>query len=444
MYKKIWIVLLFLIFLCSCSADTSPNTSQYDNSQSCSTDTASISSQYDDSQYCLDNIDVICKQDKNYTILSNEEATIFYYSIKDNNGDIIDAGYHNYRGSFDIYKNGKFLTLDYGYGGNAWHARYYDLSNGRISRFFERPIQISNELVAYFTLRDLDNAIVLVIQNMFDPNTYYKEIVRDFSDFVFKDEVEAEFLENDTKLKISYWIKPDNQKITEIIDFSECALTTDQTTGFNTQYDYEVENNTIKIISHHYDPQEPQIIVPEEIDGKPVSILEADAFYQHQNTSAIILPQNLKMIKGGPFYRCYSLKEISIPSNVQQIDANPFFRCSSLTKITVEPSNAYYSDLDGVLFDKEKTQLIAYPEGKTLETYVVPKTVKKLNIDSFGYHTMIKELTILSNVTDFPDGNMFVYPNDITLVVEPGSAAEQYAKEYNLNYEILTQSTGDN
>lgn len=218
MYKKIFIVLLAIIFLCSCSTDSSQITSQYDNFQSCNTDTLPILSQCDHSQYCLDNIDVIYKQGENYKILSNEEVTIFYYSIKDDNGNIIDAGYHNYRGSFDIYEKGEFLTLDYGYGSNIWYERYYDLSNGRISRFFERSIQISNELVAYFMVRDFDDAIVLVIQNVFDQSNYYKEITRDFSDFVLKDYVEAEFLEDDTKLKISYWIKPDDQKVTEIID----------------------------------------------------------------------------------------------------------------------------------------------------------------------------------------------------------------------------------
>lgn len=80
MYKKIFIVLLAIIFLCSCSTDSSQITSQYDNFQSCNTDTLPILSQCDHSQYCLDNIDVIYKQGENYKILSNEEVTIFYYS----------------------------------------------------------------------------------------------------------------------------------------------------------------------------------------------------------------------------------------------------------------------------------------------------------------------------------------------------------------------------
>ena len=221
MYKKICMLLLGVIFLCSCSTSTSQTTSQDDTSQLTSIDTTQTLSQQEYSKYYLSDIDVLYKQDKNYKILSNEDVTIFYYIVTDDEGYIIDTGYHDYRGSFDIYQKGKFLTLDYGYGGNSWHERYYDVSNGRVSRFFERPIQVSNELVAYFTFRDSDNAIVLVVQNMFDRSTYYQEITRDFSDFVFKDEAEAEFLENDTKLKISYWTKPNDQKVTEIIDLCE-------------------------------------------------------------------------------------------------------------------------------------------------------------------------------------------------------------------------------
>lgn len=221
---------------------------------------------------------------------------------------------------------------------------------------------------------------------------------------------------------------------------SSCTPIVEQTTLSNTEYEYQIENDIIKITHHRSDFGETKIVVPVEIDGKPVAVLGAETFYQHKNIVSVILPQTLTTILGSPFYRCYALQECNIPANVRQIDANPFFRCSSLTQITVDSSNAYFSAVEGVLFDKGQTTLISYPEGKTNEKYVIPKTVKKLSIDSFGYHTKLKEITILSNVIDFPDGNMFIYPDDIKLIVESGSAAEQYAKKQNLNYETVLQS----
>ena len=208
------------------------------------------------------------------------------------------------------------------------------------------------------------------------------------------------------------------------------------------EYDYEIVDDGVKIISHK-DYEEDSIIIPEEIEGKPVKALGRDAFYQHKNTVTITLPESLMTIDGSPFYRCYSMNEITIPSGVTEISSNPFFRCSALTEIRVALGNTCYSAMDGVLFNADKTELISYPEGKLSESYTVPKSVKKLNIDSFGYETKLKRLTIPSNVVEFPDGSMFVFPEKITLIVESGSVAEKYAIDNELKYEIKDLTSAD-
>ena len=206
----------------------------------------------------------------------------------------------------------------------------------------------------------------------------------------------------------------------------------------NSAFEYEIEKNAEVAIVRYNNSNETNVIIPGKLDGKPVTILKSDAFYQNENAESIFLPQSLTTIEGSPFYRCYSLKEIHIPAKVKKIDSNPFFRCSSLTQITVATDNLYYTELDGVLFNKDKTQLIAYPEGKTDRSYIVPLSVRKMDIDAFGYHPNLKEVTILSNVEDFPEGNMFVFPNDIKLYVEAGSMAERYAKSNDLNFELIS------
>ena len=202
-------------------------------------------------------------------------------------------------------------------------------------------------------------------------------------------------------------------------------------------YEYETVDGGIRILSHYYDEEETQIELPEEIDGMKVVSLGPNAFYQHKSVASITLTNNVKSLEGSPFYRCYSLKELVIPASVEKIEGNPVFRCSSLEKIAVDPDNEVFSAVDGVLFNKERTRLIAYPEGKTAENYTIPETVTEIYGDAFGYHTRIKKLMIPANVTVFPDYNMFVYPEDIVLYIEAGSAAENYAKEYELQYEII-------
>ena len=110
-----------------------------------------------------------------------------------------------------------FLVLDYGVGGNTWHERYYDTAKGAVSRFFEKPVQNTDRLIAYFEVRDNPD-IVLVVRDIFDTAQFYKEINRDFSSFVITDQAKCEFIDNNTRLKLTYWTNPNDEEITEIID----------------------------------------------------------------------------------------------------------------------------------------------------------------------------------------------------------------------------------
>ncbi len=203
-------------------------------------------------------------------------------------------------------------------------------------------------------------------------------------------------------------------------------------------YEYDADMGGIRILEHRYSDTDEEIRVPQKIDGKPIVALGKDAFYQHKKTNAIYLPDGLRRLEGAPFYRCYSIVSLRIPASVAYIESNPVFRCSSLTDIRVDEDNPYFTSDDGVLYNKDMTQLLAYPEGKTDTAYTVPETVTAWVGDCFGYRTRLTTITVHAGVTKFPDHNVFVYPDQITLRVEKGSAAEEYAKTYELNYEYVS------
>ena len=54
----------------------------------------------------------------------------------------------------------------------------------------------------------------------------------------------------------------------------------------------------------------------------------------------------------------------------------------SAARIEVSEENPSISSLDGVLFDKEKTELVACPTGRT-GTYVIPDSVKVIGLYAF-------------------------------------------------------------
>lgn len=199
-------------------------------------------------------------------------------------------------------------------------------------------------------------------------------------------------------------------------------------------FEYEVCDAYVKITG--YSKSEPAVSVPETINGKPVKVIGEEAFYGQTDMSEIHLPFGLEVIENGAFYRCSALKSVNIPKSVTQIGNDVFFRCSALQSITVDDENGKYCDVDGVLFNKDKSEIIAYPEGKTETKYTIPDSVTKISGNVFGYQSALKEIVVPASVTELPNHNIFVYPDEITLAVMPGSAAEAYAKEQNIKYSI--------
>jgi len=83
------------------------------------------------------------------------------------------------------------------------------------------------------------------------------------------------------------------------------------------------------------------------------------------------------------FSYCSDLISITIPSSVTSIRITDFNDCISLVNYIVDNNNPTYTSLDGVLFNKARTTLIAYPNGKPTSHYVIPSSVTSIGINAF-------------------------------------------------------------
>lgn len=148
-----------------------------------------------------------------------------------------------------------------------------------------------------------------------------------------------------------------------------------------------------------------------------VKTIGSKAFYDCGNLESIILPESVITISTDVFYHCVALESIIIPKNVTSIATDTFSHCESLTGIYVDESNtAYSSDEYGVLFNKNKTQLIRYPEGRISETYEIPKTVTSLATRSFRLCRGPEKITIPDHVTSLGN-SVFNYNSGLKHVV---------------------------
>ena len=143
------------------------------------------------------------------------------------------------------------------------------------------------------------------------------------------------------------------------------------------------------------------------------------AFYECSNLSNIELPNKLKTIEADVFSGCESLTSVTIPASVTSIGSGAFARCSSLTKIEVSNDNTKYKSEDGVLFNKESTELMCYPGGKKDTSYIVPSSTTKIWGLAFSGCTNLTSLEIPNGVTTI--GNLAFYYSSITNIKIPNS-----------------------
>ena len=148
------------------------------------------------------------------------------------------------------------------------------------------------------------------------------------------------------------------------------------------------------------------------VDAANVSYVSIDGVLHDGEISTLIkFPQQKKLdkyciaesvieIDSSAFFGCTKLDSIHIPKSVFDINWN-FCSYSSVKCITVDPNNSYYTSLDGVLFNKNKTVLIAYPPGIDADTYEIPEGVVRVLHRAFQGACNLVEIKIPDSVESF-------------------------------------------
>lgn len=117
----------------------------------------------------------------------------------------------------------------------------------------------------------------------------------------------------------------------------------------------------------------------------------------------VVLPTGLKTINGRSISFNYALTSVSnIPASVTTLQSSSFYGNRLLPELNVDLANPNFKSINGVLFDKAGTTLIAYPSGATALSYTVPSTVTVIKSSSFS-SALLQYLSILQNVTVLPN-----------------------------------------
>ena len=171
-----------------------------------------------------------------------------------------------------------------------------------------------------------------------------------------------------------------------------------------------------------------------------ITFIPNNLFWCCSNLQTVTLPSTLETIDYDAFGYCYNLESINIPASVSNIYI-VFRNCKKL-KFFVDPNNNSYSTSDDntMLFDKDKTTLLAYPsasgnvdisenetikcigynaffECEELTNLILPDSVVSIETQAFTACHQLTSITLSNNLTSIGFGAFSCCQNltDITI-----------------------------
>ena len=111
------------------------------------------------------------------------------------------------------------------------------------------------------------------------------------------------------------------------------------------------------------------------VQGEP----DADLIIPAETPSGKLVTE----IGAGAFSGCAEIETISVPSTVRSIDISAFVGCSSLVAINVNSKNDSFCSVGGVLYSKNKSELICYPAAKVGRSLLLASSVKSIAENAF-------------------------------------------------------------
>ena len=151
-----------------------------------------------------------------------------------------------------------------------------------------------------------------------------------------------------------------------------------------------------------------------------VTTIDFGAFECCNNLTSITIPNSVTYIYRDAFRYCNNLTSVTIPNSVTSIGDWAFDGCNNLTNITVDIENENYSSENGILFNKDKTELICFLSAKSDSSYTIPNSVTSIGSYAFSGCNNLTSITIPNSVTSI-GSYAFSGCNNLTSITIPNS-----------------------
>jgi len=159
-----------------------------------------------------------------------------------------------------------------------------------------------------------------------------------------------------------------------------------------------------------------------------LKLIGEHAFSRCTSLTSFTIPSSVTTIEDFAFSGSSKITSIEIPVLVETIGRDIFRNATALTNIKVDKENKNYSsDSDGVLFNKDKTIIVKYPEGRTTTLYQIPNSVREIEEGAFYDCGVLKNIIIPNGVTKIGTEAFFKCTFTSILLPETLTEIEPYA-----------------
>ncbi len=250
---------------------------------------------------------------------------------------------------------------------------------------------------------------------------------------------------------------------------------------------------SVKANFDNEDTEKTDIVIPYKYKGLPVNTISAGAFADKVGVVSVVIPNTVSTIGSKAFQGCSSLQNVILPKNIAVLNSSLFQGCTGLTHIDLPKG---IKEIQYDVFRETAITHMDLPYGieyvgetlffgcTALKSVNIPNSVKEIRPQAFGKCSSLVEIVIPNSVTSMGIGmfsqcsnlrsmvigngittlgghfalycdklervvipssvtsiesnafwNRSYVPNpNVTLYVEQGSYAEEYAKQYKMKY----------
>lgn len=209
------------------------------------------------------------------------------------------------------------------------------------------------------------------------------------------------------------------------------------------EFEYRVRDNSVVYI-REYIGNDTHVVIPEQIEGFPVSVIVASAFAENDTLVSVIMPDTITEIWDYAFANCSSLETVVMSKNVTKILNHAFYECTNLSSITLPETLA---EIGSSAFEKcSSLKCITIPASLTewgygvfyasgIELVNFQEGLKVIGEAAFA-NTRINELILPSTLVSI-DYMAFAFCDNLTSVTLNDGLIALYATSFGYNKNLI-------